>query len=206
VKYNFFSFFYDLIDIFYFNRKKYSPRTALLELISNVPMRVLDVCAGTGTNSLVIAKNKTNAKLFALDLSAGMLKIADKKYRKAHVENVETLIADACNMSFLDSTFDAVLISLVLHEIRKDMQKALLTEAKRVLSNDGQIIVVEWAQPKRRFQRIMFSLIKALEPQGFKDFLRMDINAYFHTFGLKVIEKRNCDYTQIFVLSKKHNS
>ena len=204
VKYNFFSFLYDLIDVLYFNHKKSSPRTALLKFISNSPTRVLDVCAGTGTNSIVIAKNMVNTQLTALDLSVGMLKIAQKKYQKSQVENIETLIADACNMSLLDNSFDIVLISLVLHEIEKDMQKAILTEAKRVLSNDGKIIVIEWAQPKSRFQRMMFSLIKTLEPQEFKNFLHADLNTYFHTFGLNVLEKHSCDYTHVFVLTKKH--
>jgi len=202
-KYNFFSFFYDLIDVLYFNRKKYSPRTALLELLSNMPTRVLDICAGTGANSLIIAKNKPDARLIALDLSSNMLKIANKKYRKARVENIETLIADACNTSLLDNSFDVVLIALVLHEIEKDMQKAIIAEAKRVLSDNGQIIVVEWEQPKGRFQRVMFSLIKMLEPRGFKNFLHIDLSAYFRTFGLRVLERHSCDYTQVFVLSKK---
>ncbi|MCL2172876.1 MAG: class I SAM-dependent methyltransferase [Candidatus Bathyarchaeota archaeon] len=203
IKYNFFSFFYDLVDVLYFKRKKYSPRTALLKLISNMPMQVLDICAGTGANSLIIAKNKPDARLIALDLSSNMLKIANKKYRKARVENIETLIADACNISLLNNSFDVVLIPLVLHEIEKNMQKAILTEAKRVLSDNGQIIVVEWEQPKGRFQRAMFSLIKSLEPRGFQNFLHTDLSAYFHTFGLSVLEKHSCDYTQVFVLSKK---
>jgi ubiquinone/menaquinone biosynthesis C-methylase UbiE len=154
---------------------------------------------------LLLQKNKVKARLTVLDLSVDMLKIANKKCRKARVENVETLIADACNTSLLGTSFDVVLISLVLHEIEKDMQKAIFAEAKRVLSDDGQIIVVEWAQPKKRFHRLMFSFIKALEPQTFKDFLRVDLGAYFYTFGLKVLEKRSCDYTQVFVLSKQHS-
>jgi len=177
VKYKALSFIYDLIDVLYFNRKKYSPRTALLGFIPDTPIRVLDVCAGTGTNSLIIAKNKAEARITAIDLSADMLKIADNKYQKARIKNVETLIANACNTGLADNSFDVVLISLVLHEVEKDIQKAILSEAKRVLKNDGRIIVIEWEQPKKTLQRIIFSTIKAMEPKGFKDFLHSDLTA-----------------------------
>jgi ubiquinone/menaquinone biosynthesis C-methylase UbiE len=90
-KYDFISFFYDLLDVFYFNREKHSPRTALLSFIPDLPFCVLDVCAGTGANSLVIAKNRKQAKITAFDMSADMLKIADKKCQKAQINNVELL-------------------------------------------------------------------------------------------------------------------
>jgi len=203
VNYKFNSFFYDLIDVLYFNRKRYSPRTALVSLIPDTPVRVLDVCAGTGSNSLVIAKNKAKAKITALDISADMLKIADKKFYKDKIKNVETLIGDACNTGFSDNSFDVILLSLVLHEIDESLRRAIINETKRILRYNGQIIIIEWEQPVKRFQRFMFSFIKAMEPQGFKDFLHKNLTNYFRTFGLTVLEKQSCDYTQVFALSKQ---
>ena len=201
--YKILSFFYDLIDVLYFNRKRHSPRTALLSFIPDTPVRVLDVCAGTGSNSLVIAKNNTKAKITALDLSVDMLKIAEKKFQKENIKNVETKIADARKTGFDDNTFDVILLSLVLHEIDNDLRQAIISEAKRILRHDGRIIVIEWEQPEKRFQRFMFSFIKSMEPNGFKDFLNTDLTDYFRTIGLNIVEKRSCDYTQVFALSKQ---
>ena len=201
--YKILSFFYDLIDVLYFNRKRHSPRTALLSFIPDTPVRVLDVCAGTGSNSLVIAKNNTKAKITALDLSVDMLKIAEKKFQKKNIKNIETKIANARKTGFDDNTFDVILLSLVLHEIDNDLRQAIISEAKRILRHDGRIIVIEWEQPVKRFQRFMFSFIKSMEPNGFKDFLNTDLTDYFRTIGLNIVEKRSCDYTQVFALSKQ---
>jgi demethylmenaquinone methyltransferase/2-methoxy-6-polyprenyl-1,4-benzoquinol methylase len=192
-----------LIEVLYFNREQHSPRTALLSLIPDTPVRVLDVCAGTGSNSLAIAEKKPEAKITVLDLSADMLKIADKKFRKASISNVEPIIADAGNTCFDGNMFDVILLSLVLHEIKEDLRQAILSEAKRILNSNGRIIIIEWEQPQKFFQRFMFSLIKQTELEGFKNFLHIDLAAYFHTLGLTVLEKHSCDYTQVFVLSKQ---
>lgn len=203
VQYKALSFFYDLIDTLYFSREQYSPRTALLSFIPDTPVRVLDVCAGTGSNSLLIAKSKPGAKITAIDLSADMLKIAEKKFHNENITNVDTLVADARNTGFGDNSFDIVLLSLVLHEIGEELRQTIINEVKRILRHDGRIIIIEWEQPVKRFQRFMFSPIKSMEPNGFKDFLRTDLTNYFRTFGLNVIERQSCDYTQVLALLKK---
>ena len=43
---------YDLLDVVYFNRKESSPRTALVNAIPGTPVKILDVCAGTCSNSI----------------------------------------------------------------------------------------------------------------------------------------------------------
>ena len=111
VKYKTSSNIYDLLDVLYFNRKQHSPRTALISLIPDTPVRVLDVCAGTGSNSLSIARHKTGARITALDRSADMLRIAGNKILKANIGNIETIIADACSTGFDDETFDVVMLS-----------------------------------------------------------------------------------------------
>ena len=83
------------------------------------------------------------------------------------------------------------------------MRKAILAEAKRVLKNDGRIIIVEWEKPKKLWRRIVFSMIKAMEPKGFKGFLYSNLTAYFQSVGLNVLEKQSCDYSQVLILSKQ---
>ncbi|MCL2150569.1 MAG: class I SAM-dependent methyltransferase [Dehalococcoidia bacterium] len=202
IQYKLFAFLYDLIDVLYFNRELYSPRTALLALIPDAPVNVLDACAGTGSNCLLIARHKPEAQVTALDLSADMLKRASKKFHQAGIVGIQTIVADAGNTGFADNSFDVILLSLVLHETGCDIRKTIINEARRIVSGDGRIIVIEWKQPQKPFQRFMFWFIKQMEPEGFKNFLKMDLPAYFNTFGLSLIEKRSCDYTHVFALTK----
>ncbi len=203
IRYRSATFIYDLLDVIYFRNKQRSPRTVLSGFISNPAARVLDVCAGTGSNSLLIAQRYPNAQITALDSSENMLKIADSKFHKAGVGNAETVVADACDTGYDDNTFDVVILSLVLHELDSDLQRAMLTESKRVLRDDGRILILEWEQPQKLFQRLKFSLLKLVEPAEFKCFLQKDLSEYFRSFGLIVLEKQSCDYSPVLVLSKR---
>jgi|GEM_PF-739339 len=192
---------YDLLDVVYFKRKESSPRTALVNAIPALPVKVLDVCAGTCSNSILIAENKPKAKITALDRAESMLKIAEKKFYDRGIKNIEVKVVDACNTGFPAHSFDVILLSLILHEISEDLQIIIMREARRLLAPNGEIIVIEWEQPKKTFQRLKFVLIKLIEPKGFKAFLKMNLTDYFETLGFTVFEKRQCDYTRVYRLS-----
>jgi demethylmenaquinone methyltransferase/2-methoxy-6-polyprenyl-1,4-benzoquinol methylase len=193
---------YDLLDVLYFNRGDKSPRTAMLEAIPDTAVHVLDLCAGTCANSVLVAQNRKNATITALDLSNDMLKIAEKKFNQKGLLNIKMLVADACGTGLPENSFDIILLSLVLHEVSEDLRTSILNEAKRLLSHNGQLIVIEWAQPTSVIQKIMFAPIKWLEPKGFKDFLRKDLYVYFTEMSFNVIGVYSCDYTKVIRLAK----
>ena len=60
---------------------------------------------------------------------------------------------------------------MVLHEIDEDLAGQILYEAKRVLKDDGEIIVTEWERSKNFFRKISFLPIELLEPKTFKRFV-----------------------------------
>lgn len=200
--YKIISDFYDTLDVVYFRNKQRSPRTAMLDMIPNNPVRVLDVCAGTCSNSVLIAQNRPQAKVTALDLSAEMLSVAEQKFHKHGITNIETIVADARDTWLAANSFDVIIMSLVLHEIDERPRMAIFEEVKRLLSDEGVIIVVEWEQPIKLFQRFVFTPIKQFEPAGFMAFLRLDLTSYFENAGFMVLEKQSCDYTQVYKLSK----
>ena len=45
---------YDVLDRTYFRKAATSPRNAVISLLNNEPLQVLDMCTGTGTNALAI--------------------------------------------------------------------------------------------------------------------------------------------------------
>lgn len=67
---------YDWIDIIYFRNYERSPRKAVLELISGKE-KILDLCTGTATNAIGIAKKRPNTQVVGVDLSESMLKVAE---------------------------------------------------------------------------------------------------------------------------------
>lgn len=199
-QYRMISKFYNLIDVFYFNRKKHSPRQKVLDYIKDGKVKVLDICTGTASNAILIANKKRNAVVTGIDLSREMLYIAKEKIKKGHVSNVKLKAMDAAKLEFKDQSFDVVLISLILHEIDKNLAGKIINEAKRVLKPNGEIVIVEWEEPRHIFQRFLFRFIKLLEPTGFKEFIKLDLYEYFYSYGLKVKKAAHCDYSQVLKL------
>jgi len=193
---------YDILDQIYFRKAVTSPRTAVISVLGDEPIKVLDMCTGTGVNAFAIAGARTNAKVIGIDISDAMLQKAAAKLEQEEISNVKLIHMNAANLQFPSDEFDVVLISLVLHEISPDLAGQLLGEARRVLKNAGKLIVVEWEEPLNLFKRIPFYLIKKTEPAGFEDFLKCDLEQYFFRFGFEMTQTIHCDYSQVMVLSK----
>lgn len=192
---------YDLLDVFYFNKESTSPRKAAYELVQRENAKILEVCTGTAANTIYIAERMKKSKIVGIDLSEDMLKLAKEKVLKKKLDNIELHAMDATKIKFKDKTFDVVLISLVLHEIDEELAKQMLIEAKRVLKAGGNIIVVEWEQPQKIIKKIMFLLIRLLEPKGFSGFLKLDMKQYFNQYGLYIENEKHCDYSKVIKLS-----
>lgn len=75
------AYFYDLIDVIYFRKNDNSSRKVVLDAISERDT-ILNICTGTGTNAVNIAKSKTSAKIIGVDISKAMLKVAEGKAQK----------------------------------------------------------------------------------------------------------------------------
>lgn len=188
---------YDLLDIIYFRNKNRNPRNALSSFIDQQDVNILDICTGTATNAITIAKDNKNVKIVGIDISQEMLQIAEKKVIWNELNNIELIKMDASNTTFKDNTFDVILISLVLHEIPNELAKKFLSEAKRILKPQGKLLVIEWEEPQGFFQRVLFSLIRKSEPKGFEQFLKCDMKSYFEKLDLEIIDIKHCDYTKV---------
>lgn len=192
---------YDLLDVTYFRDYDRSPRKAVLERIGDNDA-VLDLCCGTATNAINIAKTKHTVKVTGIDLSDKMLDIGKAKVKNERLFNVTLKQMDATALELPDGAFDEVLISLVLHELDETLAGRLIHEAKRVLKDSGRIVVTEWERQEKNTRRIIFAPIALLEPKPYKSFIRKDMYSFFAAFGLNVDEYIHCDYSRVLVLSK----
>lgn len=193
--------FYDLLDVIYFRKYETSPRKVVYEAIEKTDS-VLDLCTGTATNAIAIAKRNPDSKVVGIDLSKDMLTVAKNKVRNANLQNVRLYHMDATKMKFKDECFDKVLLSLVLHEMEEEFATNIINEAIRVLKPNGEIIITEWERSKNKMQKILFLPIELLEPKSYMSFVIKDLHVYFEGFGLRIIEEQHCDYSKVLRLKK----
>ena len=165
---------YDLLDVIYFKNNDANPRKALYDYINQQDRKILDICTGTAANAIAVANLKRDAEIIGIDISKEMLNIAAKKVKKNGIDNIKLYQMDATDTKFKSKTFDTVLISLVLHEIPEELAEKILLEAKRVLKPEGRLLVIEWEEPQNLLKRILFYLIRKLEPKGFEQFLKIE--------------------------------
>ena len=191
---------YDLLDVIYFRDINNSPRKVTLDRI-NENDRVLDLCTGTATNAITIARQKKGAKVVGIDLSTNMLKVGKNKIRKNNLKNIKLYQMDATKLKFKDNTFDKILISLVLHEVNDELAGKILKEAKRVLKPDGEIIITEWEPSKSLSKRLLFAPIHFMEPMSYREFIKKDLKVYFSKYGLKINAIVYCDYSKVIILA-----
>ena len=203
--YNFMAKTYDAGMGFYFKDNESSPRNVVASLITEKDQNLLDVCAGTCHNSIAIAKKHKNLNITAIDNSPKMLDVASNTIKKYNISNIETNLMDATHLDFKDNFYDVVVISLVLHEVKEEIQQAILSEVHRVIKDNGRLIVVEWEPPKALVKKIKFSLIELIEPSSYKRLMKQDMNLYFKNVGFEIKEVISCDYTKVYILKKVIN-
>lgn len=193
-----------MLDVIYFRNYDKSPRKAVIDSISGNE-KILDLCTGTATNAIGIAKQKKNTEIIGVDLSDNMLKMASKKAKNQGIRNVKFYQMDATYLKFKKKTFDKILLSLVLHELDEELADKIIVEAKRVLKDEGEIIITEWEPSKKRMQRLLFMPIHYLEPKSYKKFIKKDLYSYFMKYGLEIKKYEHCDYTKVITLIKQTN-
>ena len=148
--------------------------------------RVLEIFAGTGTLSIGAAS--LGARAIAVDVTAGMLRVASEKARRAGV-GVGFAMADAKSLPFPDGAFDSVVVSLGLHETEGPLIPFIIKEAARVLRGGGRFVIFDFHRARGGagfLQALFFAFFegetarawvgtdiqKALMDAGFRDFRR----------------------------------
>ncbi|PJJ84460.1 bifunctional demethylmenaquinone methyltransferase/2-methoxy-6-polyprenyl-1,4-benzoquinol methylase UbiE [Mucilaginibacter auburnensis] len=139
--YDFLNHFMSLgIDIIW--RKK-----AINELKIDKPQLILDVATGTGDFAFEALKILKPRKIIGVDISQGMLNIAEQKIEKRGLgDRFEVKLGDSEKLPFSDDEFDAVTVAYGVRNF-EDLQKGL-TDINRVLKPGGKAVVLEFSKPK----------------------------------------------------------
>jgi len=117
--------------------------------------RVLDL--GCGTGALAIRLARQDCEVTGVDISTPMLEQAVHNVRQASLKERVTLRALGAvelNTAFGDSSFDAVVSTLVFSELSEDEIAYTLAECWRILRRGGQLLVADEVRPKSILGRI----------------------------------------------------
>ncbi len=99
---------------------------------------VLDVGCGTGAQLRLY--RAFGCRLAGVDASPAMAAQAARKLGPA----ASIHLGDGSSLPYEDATVDLVLLSMALHEMPPAMRAAVLTEATRVLTDVGRILVLDY--------------------------------------------------------------
>lgn len=129
---------------------------------ADIGLQKLDVKAGekileigSGTGSSLVSLVQLTGKVYGVDLSTGMFRVAQNKLKKNGILNrVELQCADASHLPYPDNFFDAVFMSFVLELFDTPELPLVLHECKRVLHSNGRIGAVALSKQKKLSVRL----------------------------------------------------
>jgi demethylmenaquinone methyltransferase/2-methoxy-6-polyprenyl-1,4-benzoquinol methylase len=140
--YDFLNHFMSLgIDILW--RKK-----AIRELLSIKPKIILDVATGTGDFAFEAIKILKPEQIIGVDISRGMLDVADKKIKERNLQDVFSVaLGDSEGLQFEDNKFDAITVAFGVRNY-ENLEKGL-SDMYRVLKPGGKIVILEFSKPRK---------------------------------------------------------
>lgn len=122
---------------------------------------ILDVGCGTARILIGIVKKAPQCKFYGVDISANMLKVAAQNIEREGLGNkIELLHLDARSLPFKEKYFDIVMCSDMLHHLLDPIP--LLKEMKRVVKDDGNILIRDVLRPPSTFMLNLYVNIFSL--------------------------------------------
>lgn len=122
-------------------------KKAIQQIPDQSPLLVLDVATGTGDLALDALEHK-GIQIIGIDISPGMLKLADEKILARNVsDQFRVELGDSENLAFANNYFDVVMVSFGVRNF-ENLEKGL-QEILRVLRPGGKLIVLEFSKPTR---------------------------------------------------------
>jgi ubiquinone/menaquinone biosynthesis C-methylase UbiE len=149
--------------------------------------RVLEIGTGTGKITMPLAESANH--IVGVDISPGMIAVAEEKRRAAGIDNIEFHVADAYGLPFEEGSFDKVIAVNVL-QILKEPER-VVAEAVRVLRPGGEFLNITycyrdssiWDLFKLARWAIRFGI-----PRYWSNLHCREIREWFETNGLTVLE------------------
>jgi len=156
-RYDFWTPFYDKLDnipVISGPQKRWK-KSAVKALKLDGDEKVLDIGTGTGEILSWIAENLDSGLVIGTDISKKMIKKTKNKVRKKSLEDkVKVVYDDIQNSRFPDKHFDKIIATFTFTTV-PDPRKTS-KECKRLLKDDGKMIVLDTGKPLNKFYLPLF--------------------------------------------------
>lgn len=126
--------------------------------------RVLEVALGTGLNFVEILKRNARGWVDGVDVSAKMLKKAEKRIAKTGQKNYKLHLCDCRQLPFEAERFDVVMSEYLLDILPVDDFIPILNEFGRVLKQGGRLIMVHMTKSEKPWNRFYEGIYKLKLP------------------------------------------
>lgn len=163
-------------------------------------LNILDMCCGLGTQCILLAKHRF--KVAGVDLSPSMI----AKAREIGPASISYHVGDAGNTPFKAGSFDAVVITMALHEKEHEKRHEIIKEIERLLKQGGYAVVIDYGCLAGREQNFNISLlplwavngtIRTIEKlagkehyENYKDWLKRGGLRMLGNFNFSLVEKQ----------------
>ena len=146
---------------------------------------VLDV--GTGTGEIPLRICHAVSRLEAVDASREMIAVARDNAKLRGARNVTFSVHNSYNLPFRDGTFDAVIVSNLLHIVEHPAD--VLAEARRVLKTDGRLIAPTYVGRESVRARIFSWVLKRTGHPVYTRFTSRSLRALIERSGFDVADQ-----------------
>jgi ubiquinone/menaquinone biosynthesis C-methylase UbiE len=148
--------------------------------------KVLDVCTGTGINlDKVLTRVGESGEVVGVDLSRGMLKIAENKFGGR--ANVRLVYGDVTTMNTYQGYFDKAFMSFCIHEIEPHGREAALGRIQTMLKDGGELFIADYNNIPYEEHGLFGRLgLRILEREDGLSYLRTDLKQMLAQHGFSV--------------------
>lgn len=125
--------------------------------------RILDIGCGTGSLLSLIHKHQPQARLFGIDPDPDIIAHAKEKLEARDDIEIINDMGDALEQYFEPESLDAVVVTLVLHQVPVAGKEAIIKAAFEALKPDGRLIIGDYAVQPNWLMKQCFKIIQMLD-------------------------------------------
>lgn len=169
---------YDLLNRVLSGRTDVKWRKKAIGLLQKYhPKKIIDIATGTGDLAITTCKMLHPEHITGVDLSAQMLEVGKEKIAKEGLtDKISMEQGDSENLRFETGTFDAATAAFGVRNF-ENLEKGL-SEMHRVLKPGGQLMIIEFSQPKNGIFKGLYQLYMTVIAPEIAGVLKQNKAAY----------------------------
>lgn len=170
------------------------PLPEVIEFSNSIKNQGLILDIGCSNCRNLIPFLEKEFKCVGFDFSKGMIREA-KKFLKKRGFNAYLLVADVLNLPFKEKAFDYIIFTRVLHHLpTKKLRIEVLKEVKKILKDNGKILITVW---RRYFPQFLIDFFSSIFEKKFEfgdiykkwKYHGKTYKRFYHLYNRKEIEE-----------------